>query len=155
MKNTARKEFILYRLFGLSNKIQMLGDSLDEEITIKQGQMLETILGCESGPVMVTELAEMIGSSRQNAKKMALLLANQGYVLLARDELDARVLRVSLTEKGRAYCISRRDRDRRFLNSVFEGVEDKQMKLMIKLFEKLSKNVAKMEKKVAQKEIEV
>ncbi len=154
MKNLTRKEILLNRLFTLSNKIQNLGDLLDSEITMKQGQMLEIINQHENGPIMITELAELIGSSRQNIKKMALLLSNQGYLSLARDEKDARVLRVVLTEKGSLYCSSSRDADKRFLNSIFDGFTDKQLKGLIKNFDKLSKNVAKMEKNTAAKEPE-
>ena len=155
MKNNARKEFILNRLFTLSNKIQNLGDLLDSEITMKQGQMLEILNQCENAPIMVTELAELIGSSRQNAKKMALLLSNQGYLSLTKDEKDARVLRVALTEKGMSYCSSRRDTDKRFLNNVFDGIEEKQLKSLLKTFEKLGKNVAKLEKSSAPRETEI
>lgn len=154
MKNVTRKEILLSRLFNLSNKIQNLGDLLDSEITMKQGQMLEIINQYETGPIMITELSELIGSSRQNAKKMALLLSNQGYLSLARDEKDARILRVALTEKGSLYCSSRRDADKRFLNNVFDGFTDKQLKGLIKNFDKLSKNVAKMEKNITPKEPE-
>lgn len=154
MKNLTRKEILLNRLFTLSNKIQNLGDLLDSEITMKQGQMLEIISQYETGPIMITELSELIGSSRQNAKKMALLLSNQGYLSLTRDEKDARILRVALTEKGSLFCSSSRDADKRFLNSVFDGFTDKQLKGLIKNFDKVSKNIAKMEKIATPKEPE-
>jgi DNA-binding MarR family transcriptional regulator len=128
---------------------------LDSEITMKQGKMLEIISQYEAGTIKITELSELIGSSRQNAKKMALLLSNQGYLSLTRDEKDARILRVALTEKGIRYCSSHRNTDKRFLNNVFDGFEDKQLKGLIKSFDKLSKNVARMEKNATPKEPEV
>ncbi len=54
-------------------------------------------------PRTVGELGELLGVTRQAARKVAANLEARGYATTARDAGDARKLDVALTEAGRAY----------------------------------------------------
>ena len=54
-------------------------------------------------PRTVGELGELLGVTRQAARKVAANLEARGYATVAPDPNDARKLNVTLTEAGRAY----------------------------------------------------
>jgi DNA-binding MarR family transcriptional regulator len=54
-------------------------------------------------PRTVGELGELLGVTRQAARKVATNLEGRGYATVAPDHSDARKLNVTLTEPGRAY----------------------------------------------------
>ncbi len=144
MKPTAKKELILNRIFFLSNKIQMLGDAQDAGLTIKQVQLMEAVR--EQEPVLpnLSQLAMRVGSSRQNVKKMALLLEKQGLLLFIKDVNDARALRISLTEKGTSSLNLRKARNKPFFSQLFDGFDEKQLKSLTRLLGRLLKNITAM-----------
>ncbi|NBK23494.1 MAG: MarR family transcriptional regulator, partial [Spirochaetia bacterium] len=60
--------------FTLSNRLQAAGDGLDEKMTLKQWLLVAVLIKSEEQALSVSELAQRMGSSRQNVKKMAQLL---------------------------------------------------------------------------------
>src|SRR5690554_262703 len=64
-----KKAHIFGGLFLLANRLQALGDGLDDKITLKQWLFIASIIGSEQVSLAITELANYIGTSRQNAKK--------------------------------------------------------------------------------------
>ncbi|NLZ26774.1 MAG: hypothetical protein GX884_04265 [Chloroflexi bacterium] len=51
----------------------------------------------------INSIAEIVGSSRQNVKKMLNLLAGKGYVMIEKSSSDKRALNVNLTQKTWQY----------------------------------------------------
>jgi hypothetical protein len=51
----------------------------------------------------VNSIAEVVGTTRQNVKKMLVPLENKGYVRIEKSNSDARALKVELTEKAYQY----------------------------------------------------
>ena len=147
MGKTNRGKIVLSKIFTLSNKIQIVGDRLETGITIKQFQLLETLSKNDPASMTITELSEALGSSRQNIKKMALLLEKQNYLVLSKDDTDGRIVRVALTEEGKNSLQQQAESDKEFINQLFDGFDDKLLKNMSKGFDKLSKNILLMEEK--------
>ena len=79
-------------IFVLANKLQILGDRLDPRLTVKQWLLLAGIASTADGQPTLSTLATRIGSSRQNVKKMAIILEREGFVSLSKDPQDARAL---------------------------------------------------------------
>lgn len=92
-------EYLFGSIFLLSNKLQALGDSYLQEITVKQWFMLVMIHHMGKEPPSITEIAAFIGSTRQNVRKMLEALSVKGYVKLTVNPHDKRNLSVSLSEK--------------------------------------------------------
>lgn len=87
-------EYLLFgALLAYGNRLQVLGDGFYTEVTTKQWFLLACLELFEAPPTL-GEVAGAMGCSHQNAKQLALKLAQKGYVLLRRDAADARRTRV-------------------------------------------------------------
>ena len=122
MSELEQMAYIFGTIFTLSNKLQVIGDEFDQNVTTKQWLF---IIGVSTfpNPPMLSELANFIGYSRQNAKRIALVLQKSGYVTISEDENDARALRIELTPKCREYFAQRDKREIVFLKAIFAGFD--------------------------------
>lgn len=122
MDEIKQKAYIFGTIFTLSNKLQVLGDGFDKSITTKQWLF---ILGVSTfkEPPMISEVANFIGYSRQNAKRIAVALQKSGYVTISKDKYDARALRIEITPKCRRYFKKRDKREIDFLEKIFTGFD--------------------------------
>lgn len=73
----------------------------------------------------ISEIPKLIGTSRQNAKNMALLLEKQGFILIKNDVEDKRISRISLTVKCFKYFKSRESMEKDFIVSLFDRFSQK------------------------------
>jgi DNA-binding MarR family transcriptional regulator len=138
------KAYIFGAIFTLSNKLQFLGDKIDAKLTVKQWLFLAGVLKCDSDAPTLSEIAARIGSSRQNVKKMALILEKQGFVLMEKDDRDARALRIRLTDACKAHLKQRERAESRFIEALFCNYEAKELSLLSEGLKKLEKNVKEM-----------
>ena len=122
MSELEQKAYIFGTIFTLSNKLQVLGDEFDKNITTKQWLFIIGVSTFKEPP-MISELANFIGYSRQNAKRIAAVLQKSGYVTISNDEYDARALRIELTPKCREYFEKRDKREIQFLEKIFTGFD--------------------------------
>lgn len=145
MNEQEQQAYILGSLLMLANRIQVLGDKLDERITMKQWLLIAVILKSGLPAPALSDLAAMLGSSRQNVKKMALLLEKQGLVTLAKDPQDARILRVRLTEGCMVYFAGRSREEERFMAELFADFSQEATTGLFNGLTRLSRNIARME----------
>lgn len=146
MGSLEKKAYIFGSIFTLSNRLQVLGDKFDKNLTIKQWLLLAGIYKCDTDSPAISEIAALIGSSRQNIKKMGLILEKEGFVTLTKDSADARILRMSLTPKCHDYLLQREKEEIEFLSQLFYGFDSNEIESMAAGIEKLGKAVQKMEK---------
>jgi Transcriptional regulators len=87
--------------FFWSNKFQVIGDQYlgREGITTKQWFLTAMISQFGDKAPTLSEVGELMGSSRQNVKQLALKLEEKGFLTIEKDEQDSRALRLRLTEK--------------------------------------------------------
>lgn len=142
-----QEAFIFGGLFALANRLQVIGDKWDKNITIKQWLLIAMISKHTDGNPSISEIAALIGYTRQNVKKMALILEKQGFVELKKDPKDARVLRVSITEKCMEYFMNRETLEIQFINDLFLGFDETQIGGLYQGLSKLKENIEEMEKK--------
>lgn len=145
IKSMDTKEYLFGSIFLLSNKLQALGDSYLEEVTVKQWFLLVMIHQLETKQPSITEVAAWIGSTRQNVRKMLEVLAAKGYVQLAVNPQDKRNLSVSLTEKTYDFFTRFDDKGTAFLEQFFVGIPAAQLENSRKIFEALFENMERME----------
>ena len=145
MKEIDQKTYIFGAIFILANRLQKLGDKLDENVTVKQWSLMAIISKCEHTAPTLSEVAEMIGSSRQNVKKMALILENQGFVTLNKDTIDARIIRLSLTPKCMKYFQTRAHKEQEFIENLYQGFDNDLINGLYMGVTKLAENIVKME----------
>ncbi|MDF2567766.1 MAG: MarR family transcriptional regulator [Oscillospiraceae bacterium] len=149
MNNLGEKAYIFGSIFTLSNKLQSLGDKLDNNLTVKQWLLLAGIFKCENDAPTITEVSSLIGNSRQNIKKMVLILEKEGFVTLQKDLNDARILRIGLTEKCLHYLKRREKKELQFLEQLFEGFDPNSVRSLSDGISKLDQNIIEMEKQYA------
>lgn len=143
MDELEQKAYIFAVIFTLSNKMQVLGDEFDKNITIKQWLFMVYVSKL-SEPPTVTEVANFIGYSRQNAKRIADTLQARGYVTIIKDKKDARALRIALTPKCLEYFQSRSHRELEFLEQIFSGFDAHLTEGVYKGMLKLGENIEEM-----------
>lgn len=146
MENLNEKAHIFGSIFMLANRLQIIGDKFDRNITIKQWQLIAAITKSSSKSPTISEVAAFIGNSRQNVKKMALILEREGFLKLEKDSADARILRISLTVKCEDYFSKRQSRETEFLEKLFKGIDTHLIKCMDSGISKLEDNINEMEK---------
>lgn len=122
MNELEQKAYIFATIFTLSNRLQVLGDEFDKNVTVKQRLFILGVSRFEKPPT-VSEVANFIGYSRQNAKRIAAVLHEAGYVIISKDENDARALRIKLTSKCIEYFAKRDKREIEFLEKIFTGFD--------------------------------
>lgn len=122
MNTLEQKAYIFAVIFTLSNKLQVLGNEFDKNITIKQWLFMVSVSKFETPPT-ISEVAHFIGYSRQNAKRIAADLDEIGYITIMQDKNDARASRIALTPRCVDYFNLRGSREIEFLENIFSGFD--------------------------------
>ncbi|MDD4494693.1 MAG: MarR family transcriptional regulator [Eubacteriales bacterium] len=145
MSELKQKAYIFGTIFTLANKLQVLGDQFDKNITAKQWLF---VLGVSTfrEPPMLSEAANFIGYSRQNAKRIASALQEKGYITISKDEQDARTLRIGLTSKCKEYFEKRDKKEIEFLEQLFAGFDAELSNSVYKGLIRLEQNIKEIMK---------
>lgn len=134
-------DYLMLRiLVGFGNKLGTIDRMTFRELTGRQCTLIASI-GTFEEPPTLGQLAECEGSSHQNIKQMALKLQEKGYVKLLSDSSDARKIRVTSTKKGFDFCKKHREAEQKFLELLFEGVDEQEIKEVSKVMSKLNENL--------------
>lgn len=144
MDDMKEKAFIFGSIFTLSNKLQVLGDKFDKSLTVKQWLLLAGIHKSGRDNPKISEVAGIIGNSRQNVKKMALILEKAGFLTIENDSYDARAQRIRLTPKCLDYLLEREKRESDFLEQLFESFNSIELKGLSNGISRLEKNIDMM-----------
>ncbi len=144
-ENIALQATIFSTFFTLSNRLQVAGDGLDPQMTLKQWLLIAVLIKSDETSLSISELARRMGSSRQNVKKMAQLLEKQGFLSIEKREDDKRFLEVSVTQACLAHCKKREPKEEAFIETLFSGFSDEEIRSLAQGFAKLSNNIARLE----------
>lgn len=103
MNRIENEEFIIGSISLLANKLNIFGDKLLPDITYKQWFLLMMISKITTKEKNINNIAEFVGTSRQNVKKILKLLEDKDYIAICKSKTDGRALEVELTEKAYKY----------------------------------------------------
>lgn len=123
MSDRENQQFIFGCLFVLSNKLQLLGDKITGELTLKQWFLLNMVKNMKSKSPNLIEIARVIGSSRQNVSKMITILEKKGMVKLQASATDHRAVYITLTQKCSDYFAAMEGAGNRLLDTLFAGIK--------------------------------
>lgn len=140
MNELEQKAYIFGTIFTLSNRLQVLGDEFDRNITAKQWLFILGVSSFEAPPT-ISEVANFIGYSRQNAKRIAAALQKSGFIMVSKDENDARALRIQTTSKCTEYFATRDKREIEFLEKIFVGFDAELTNSVYRGLVKLEQNI--------------
>lgn len=93
-----KKNLLFAGIFIQENKLHAVYDRYND-MSCKQWLLMAVCNAFDTPPDLST-LAEAMGCSRQNVKKLALHLEKDGYITLEKSPKDARALCVKKTAKG-------------------------------------------------------
>lgn len=145
IKNIEQRPFIFGSIFALSNRLQILGDRIYKEITIKQWFLLAVISQFKDEPPNLVQVSKIIGSSYQNVKKMALILEKKEFLSLVKDKNDSRILRLYMTKKCMKYFETTVNQEEKLIDSLFKGFDDETLTALYEAMSKLVANAELME----------
>jgi len=136
-------------LFGgsliLANRLQNYGDTIFEDLSLKQWFLLITILNIPEQKPSINIIAKKSGTSRQNIKKILDILLRKDYINLEKSSNDARALSVSLTPKAFTYLTDCEDLGVTLTERLFRGISDANIQTANDVYGKLFKNLDEME----------
>lgn len=144
--------YIYAGIFALSNKLQLLGDKFDSNISIKQWLLIAIITSFKDDAPTISMTAERIGSSRQNVKKMAEILERKGFLTIIKDKEDGRIQRLMLTKYCIDYFKQRHEREEKYIDTLFADFNEEILTGLFRGMKQLEKNIMKMENKNNEKE---
>lgn len=141
------QKFIFGSMFLLANKLQVIGDQhlQSEDMTIKQWFLTVMISQFGDNSPTLSEVAQLMGSSRQNVKQLALKLQEKDFLNIEKDGQDARATRLKLTKKCKDFWEKREDKDNKFLEDLFKDFGTEELAAMYKGFNKLHNQIEKTE----------
>ncbi len=136
------EDYLLFgMLFVLGNKLQAIGDVFFDEISSKQWFMLVCLELLSSKSPTINELSEVMGSSHQNVKQIALKLEKSGFVKLEKDEEDKRKLRISMTDQCKSFGKKYEEKEKVFMQQLFSDIPKEDLSIVVKTLLKLEENM--------------
>lgn len=126
-KKITPKAYVYGSIFSLSNRLQLLGDRRYKELSLKQAFVLWNISLFDDYFLNLKDLAQIVGTSSQNVKKIINILEKKGFVKVGKDETDRRSLRVALTAKGKEYYLERGKKEEQYLEELFTDFDDEML----------------------------
>ena len=132
-------------LFAFMNRLQAVGDSFYEEITCKQWFLLACMNLYSKEAPTANELAETMGCSRQNVKEILNALVKKEILVLKQDDNDKRKQRIYFTSKQKKLAKKYQNKEMDFLELLYDGISDDEIRSVFKIISKMEKNLMKAE----------
>lgn len=141
MDRSLTEEYVLNSIFLLSNKLQLAGDNLCSDITLKQFLLLNIIKNWQEGIPNMNDLAALMGCTRQNIKNIIIPLKNKGYIKVKENNTDKRARAIVLSKKGLEYFkVNQRQRDV-ILRDIFKDIKAEDLNTFLKVLNNVFDNV--------------
>lgn len=139
------QRMIFGNLFYIPNRLQVIIDEglTPYGLTAKQWFLMAVIDEYFDNPPTLTEVAEKMGTTRQNVKQLALRLEEKGFLAIDKDPDDRRALRLSLTAKCHEFWENRQQLDERFLDELFQNLTPEELHSLYSGLTKIAEGLRK------------
>ncbi|MBC1502061.1 MarR family transcriptional regulator [Listeria weihenstephanensis] len=128
----------------LQNRLQTIFDNANEILTLKQFMLL-TMIKYSDEITTFTHLGNLLGSSRQNIKKIATSLEKKEFITINQEINNKRNTALQLTEKADAFLGAINELHTEKLNSIFADYTQEEIHIFYKLITKLYAGVEREE----------
>lgn len=139
-----KKKLIFSSIFIEATKLQTAFDRKKGEVSSKQWLLL-VIASSFTEPPTLTEVGELMGCSRQNVKKIAVILEKKGYLTLTNLK-DKRSLCIELANKYKILSAQMEVDMDAVMNLLFGEFSDEQINAFFNGILKLSKGIEALDK---------
>ncbi len=112
---------------------------IKDGITTKQWLMMAIIKNTFDHDPSMQEVADTLSTTHQNIKQLAICLKSKCLLKLERDQNNQRILRLKITVKGQKYLDENVPEDIKTITSLFNGLDDCEVKYLFKIIGKLEK----------------
>lgn len=144
-KENENEKFIFGCIFLFANKIQTIGDRFDKDITMKQWLLIICILETKECSPTLSTVADFMGCSRQNVKKLALKLEAKGLINIENDPRDNRSVNLAVTEKCNDFFKKRENTENSFIDNLFKDLTKSDINNLYTTFSKLFRTIEEMD----------
>lgn len=138
-----RMQAIFSSIFVFQNRMQTAGEKLQTQISMKQWLLLAMVTCCPE-PRTLTNVGNLMGCSRQNIKKLALVLEKKGFVRLLLGGNNS--VCIELTDKVKQYTEEMGKRHLQSLKLLFEDFSENEIEQLFHLYSKLYVGIERVEK---------
>lgn len=128
----------------LQNRLNTIFDKTDEILSLKQ-YMLFVMVQQSTEATTFTHLGKLLGSSRQNIKKLATSLETKGFVTITHEAGNKRNASIKLTPKAHQYSDQVFKVHDEKIKSLFKDYSDEEIHLFYDLITKLYAGVEREE----------
>ena len=128
----------------LQNRLQTIFDNANEDLTLKQFMLL-TMIQYSDENTTFTHLGNLLGSSRQNVKKLATSLEEKGFIKIKQEASNKRNTSLEMTDKAYIYVDSINDSHTEKLSFIFNDYTEEEIHLFYALITRLYGGVEKEE----------
>ncbi len=135
------EKYILIILFLIQQRWSYVinKDLVEDQITTKQWLMMIVISNAFNHAPSMQEVADTMSITHQNVKQLAVRLEDRGFLNIERDPDNRRILRLKVTEECKKYWEKRTPENIKSINSIFDGLDDIEMKNLFEIMGKLEK----------------
>ncbi len=137
------KNLLFAGVFIQENRLHAVCDRYND-MSSKQWLLMVVCNAFETPPDLST-LAEAMGCSRQNVKKLATHLERDGYITLEKSKVDSRSLCVKKTEKGLQFSKECSQLGIQVHEAVFQEFSDEEIEQYYKLSIKMMNGIEHLE----------
>lgn len=148
MTKTEKKQTVFAYILLIANKLQIFGDSIMKEFTLKQWFLMLMITKMDTLEPSIKQIADFTGSTRQNVKKMLESMEKKGYIKMEPSQEDARALSVIVTQKAYEYLKKHKADGENLVNLIFNGVDEKKLDVVIDMSDQIFVNLQNSGKKM-------
>ncbi len=131
------KEYIIGYISLISNKIVQFGDLIMPDITFHQWFLLMMISKMDNQEKTINNIAQFVGSTRQNVRSMLNILEKKDYIIIEKSSSDSRALNVKLTDKTYEYFEAVGKSTTREINKLFSVFSKEEIANLTKALKKL------------------
>ena len=136
------EEKIIYGLlFAVSNKLQANADKMLPEITSRQHFLLIVLSVFKDKYPSLKEVADAVGSSYQNVKKMADNLEKKGFIVIKRDEFNKRKYNLMMTDKVATFSEAVDKEAEIFMRDLYQGLTQDDLRHAISVLTQMELNL--------------
>jgi DNA-binding MarR family transcriptional regulator len=130
-------------IFLLSRRFEYVTDQVlaKDDLTTKQ---LLTLIAIERGfdtLPSISQVAEVLSTTHQNVKKLALQLEKKKFIEIVKDETDKRRSLLRTTQKNREYWDSKAPEHLREIQGLFTALDNDEIHTFYSLLRKLVESV--------------
>lgn len=141
IKRNALEQSIFKSIFQLSNRIQVEGDKITDELTLKQWLLLLILYKSKIADPTINDIAASMCVTRQSTKKMVSILENRGYLAVTKSASDRRALSIRPTQKVYDFFKKNKLFGFELIEQLFQDITEEELTLASQVLHKMQKNL--------------